>query len=267
MISDVDDDGSGTIGYEEFLKMMTHKILNRDPKDEILKAFRLFDDDETGKISFKNLKRVAKELGERMTDEERHTRGDELQEMIDEADRDGDGEVNEEECLRTPAGPPPKDPHAGQAGQLAVARTLLEHGASMNLPSTRGRTPLMVAVEAQQPELVKLLVLSGADLEKSLPGHWTPLHLACLIPENLGFEGGFQWFRSLKRCFVCAWNWVTWSFAYLEPRKAPSPCPAGGQARAGLPWGDSEFFTDLFSTVVGSSAVSWLTEHPASGSP
>jgi Ca2+-binding EF-hand superfamily protein len=70
MISDVDDDGSGTIGYPEFLKMMTHKILNRDPKDEILKAFRLFDDDETGKISFKNLKRVAKELGERMTDEE-----------------------------------------------------------------------------------------------------------------------------------------------------------------------------------------------------
>merc|ERR1712008_479415 len=87
-----DTDGSGTIGYEEFLKMMTHKILNRDPKDEILKAFRLFDDDETGKISFKNLKRVAEELGERMTDEE-------LQEMIDEADRDGDGEVNEEEFL------------------------------------------------------------------------------------------------------------------------------------------------------------------------
>merc|ERR1712187_630814 len=93
MISDVDDDGSGPIRYEEALTMMTHKILNRDPKDEILKAFRLFDDDEPGKISFKNLKRVAKELGERMTDEE-------LQEMIDEADRDGDGEVNEEEFLR-----------------------------------------------------------------------------------------------------------------------------------------------------------------------
>merc|ERR1712107_16659 len=81
MITDVDDDGSGTIEYPEFLSMMTQKILNRDPKDE------------TGKISFKNLKRVAKELGERMTDEE-------LQEMIDEADRDGDGEVNEEEFLR-----------------------------------------------------------------------------------------------------------------------------------------------------------------------
>ena len=53
----------------------------------------LFADDQTGKISFRNLKRVAKELGENMTDEE-------LQEMIDEADRDGDSEINEEEFLR-----------------------------------------------------------------------------------------------------------------------------------------------------------------------
>ena len=65
----------------------------KDSKEEILKAFRLFDDDSTGKISFKNLKRVAKELGENLTDEE-------LQEMIDEADRDGDGEINEAEFLR-----------------------------------------------------------------------------------------------------------------------------------------------------------------------
>ena len=72
---------------------MAAKMANRDPRDESLKSFRLFDDDETGKISFKNLKRVAKELGENMTDEE-------LQEMIDEADRDGDGEINEDEFLR-----------------------------------------------------------------------------------------------------------------------------------------------------------------------
>ena len=73
--------------------MMTAKMSEKDSREEILKAFRLFDDDETGKISFRNLKRVAKELGENMTDEE-------LQEMIDEADRDGDGEVDEAEFVR-----------------------------------------------------------------------------------------------------------------------------------------------------------------------
>ena len=54
MISDVNDDGSGTSEYEKFLEMMSHKMLNQDPKDEISKALRLIDDDETGKISFKN---------------------------------------------------------------------------------------------------------------------------------------------------------------------------------------------------------------------
>ena len=46
----------------------------KDSREEILKAFRLFDDDETGKITFRNLKRVAKELGENMTDEELQVR-------------------------------------------------------------------------------------------------------------------------------------------------------------------------------------------------
>ncbi|XP_019395867.1 PREDICTED: centrin-2 [Crocodylus porosus] len=93
MISDIDKEGTGKISFHDFLAVMTQKMAEKDSKEEILKAFKLFDDDETGKISFKNLKRVAKELGENLTDEE-------LQEMIDEADRDGDGEVNEQEFLR-----------------------------------------------------------------------------------------------------------------------------------------------------------------------
>ncbi|KAM6219483.1 centrin-1 [Rhynchocyon petersi] len=93
MIADVDKEGTGRISFNDFLAVMTQKMSEKDTKEEILKAFKLFDDDETGKISLKNLKRVANELGENLTDEE-------LQEMIDEADRDGDGEVNEEEFLR-----------------------------------------------------------------------------------------------------------------------------------------------------------------------
>ena len=68
LIADVDTNGSGVIDFPEFLDMMTTKMAERDPREEMSKAFRLFDDDETGKISFKNLKRVAKELGENMTD-------------------------------------------------------------------------------------------------------------------------------------------------------------------------------------------------------
>ncbi|XP_052674950.1 uncharacterized protein LOC128156726 [Crassostrea angulata] len=93
MIADIDKEGSGTIDYNDFQNIMTQKMSEKDLKEEIQKAFRLFDDDDTGKISFKNLKRVSKELGENLTDEE-------LQEMIDEADRDGDGEINEQEFLK-----------------------------------------------------------------------------------------------------------------------------------------------------------------------
>ena len=58
----------------------------RDSKEEILKVFELFDDEGTGKIGFKQLKRVVTELGESLSD-------DEMREMIEEADRDHDGFV------------------------------------------------------------------------------------------------------------------------------------------------------------------------------
>lgn len=90
MIADIDKDGSGTIDFEEFLDMMTAKMSDKDTREDIQKVFNLFDDDQTGKISLRNLKRVAKELGETMSDAE-------LLEMIERADTDTDGEISPDE--------------------------------------------------------------------------------------------------------------------------------------------------------------------------
>lgn len=50
--------------------MAFHFLKNeKDEKEEILKAFKLFDDDATGSISLNNIKRVSKELGEDLTEE------------------------------------------------------------------------------------------------------------------------------------------------------------------------------------------------------
>ncbi|XP_060612508.1 uncharacterized protein [Anolis sagrei] len=90
---DVDKEGSGKVGFDAFYSVMTRKMCETDSDEEILKSFKLFEDPESGKVSFKGLKRIADEIGAELTDEE-------LQEMIDEADLDKDGLVNEQEFLR-----------------------------------------------------------------------------------------------------------------------------------------------------------------------
>ncbi|KAE9451449.1 hypothetical protein C3L33_16658, partial [Rhododendron williamsianum] len=89
--------------------------LTQQKRQEIKEAFELFDTDgsgtidakelnvamralgfemnEEGKISAPDIQRIAKELGENFTDKD-------IQEMIEEADRDRDGEVNVDDYMR-----------------------------------------------------------------------------------------------------------------------------------------------------------------------
>lgn len=81
--------GSGTIDFGEFLAMMSKKYSEEDLESDIREAFRIFDKDGNGSISASELRHVMTNLGEKLTDEE-------VEEMLREADIDGDGQINYE---------------------------------------------------------------------------------------------------------------------------------------------------------------------------
>lgn len=90
ILVDMNKDNAEFLTFDDFVTITSRKYTEKDVMDEIRKAFQLFDDDNTGFITIKNLKRVAEKLGEKFKDED-------LQEMIEEADKDGDGAISLEE--------------------------------------------------------------------------------------------------------------------------------------------------------------------------
>lgn len=108
MINEVDADGNGTIDFPEFLTMMARKMKDTDSEEEIKEAFKVFDKDGNGYISAAELRHVMTNLGTCLlpycTDIRRAnclTAGEklsdtEVDEMIREADVDGDGQINYE---------------------------------------------------------------------------------------------------------------------------------------------------------------------------
>ena len=80
---------SGYIEFPEFLTMMARKMKDSDSEDEIREAFRVFDKDGNGFISAAELRYVMTNIGEKLTDEE-------VDEMVQVADIDEDGQINYE---------------------------------------------------------------------------------------------------------------------------------------------------------------------------
>ena len=94
LMEKADKDGSGAIDFEEFLALMVQRIQYQNPKLEISKAFRMYDDDEGGTIDFNNLRKVATDL-----EEDTYIDDEEIEKMIKLADTKGAGSVDFEDFM------------------------------------------------------------------------------------------------------------------------------------------------------------------------
>ena len=93
MIKEVDLNSDGKIELEEFITLMMKNSPDTQQEEEVINAFRVFDKEGNGLIQTDELKHIMMTIGDKMTE-------DEADEMIHEADIDGDGTINYEEFVR-----------------------------------------------------------------------------------------------------------------------------------------------------------------------
>lgn len=97
MINEVDTDNNGEIEFEEFCVLMCRNMKENDDIDTLKEAFKLLDSDGSGEISKTELKEILRsfsKLGEDIAD-------DEIDNLIKQADVDGDGQISYDEVRST----------------------------------------------------------------------------------------------------------------------------------------------------------------------
>jgi calcium-dependent protein kinase len=88
LLSVLDSDGSGTITQDEFVAAAMASQLSSASEAELKQSFALFDYDLDGKISKEELKRIFPAL-----------KPEKIDELVAEADTDGDGQISFEEWI------------------------------------------------------------------------------------------------------------------------------------------------------------------------
>jgi len=98
LIMAVDMDGSRSVDQPEFFRLMAMPLVQKDTEEEFIQAFEMFDKNKTGKLGVEELQVILLNLGEKLTDEE-------VEEILREADTDGDGCINYAEFVDMMVGP------------------------------------------------------------------------------------------------------------------------------------------------------------------
>jgi troponin C len=99
MVDEVDEDGSGTIDFEEFTQMMSMQLaaealqqIPERPEKELAEAFRVFDKNCDGYLDFDEIKVILDACGEKFEEWEIKT-------FIAEGDKNDDGKMDYEEWI------------------------------------------------------------------------------------------------------------------------------------------------------------------------
>jgi len=95
MINEIDYDGNGTIDFEEFISLISRKMKEPGIHNELLEAFKIFDNDAQGYMTTAAFKKIIKELAGSTNLSEQ-----EIDDMIAEADPDGDQQIKFEDLIK-----------------------------------------------------------------------------------------------------------------------------------------------------------------------
>lgn len=58
MIVEADEDGSGTIDFDEFLMLMSKRLQELDVREELTEAFKVYDKEKNGQIPLEEIKKI-----------------------------------------------------------------------------------------------------------------------------------------------------------------------------------------------------------------
>ena len=93
IMNEYDDDGNGTIDVDEFLTIYANQMEEDNYELDMDEAFEKFDSDGNELISAAEYKQAMDDVGEGITDED-------VNWVMREEDKDGDGHINYDEFVR-----------------------------------------------------------------------------------------------------------------------------------------------------------------------
>ena len=91
MIKELEIDGNATMGFPDFLKMMSKRMKDKDSDHELREAFRVFDEEGTGFVSSTDLTYILVDL---LGEKEEEVKG-----MLKEVKVTKDGQINYEDFI------------------------------------------------------------------------------------------------------------------------------------------------------------------------